>query len=86
MVRRATPVLLLALLAVAAIIAPGVAGTVPAVPTFLLMATVGGSLYPRESTEYAHSRGGSSGCVHCGVRRSEMARALTASWSYGAWR
>lgn len=61
-VRRATPVLLLvALLAVAgAIIAFGVAGTVPAVLTFLLlMATVGGSLYLWESrTEYAHSRGG----------------------------
>ena len=43
-----------------AIIAFGVAGTVPAVLTFLLlMATVGGSLYLWESrTEYAHSRGG----------------------------
>ena len=38
----------------------GVAGTVPAVLTFLLiMATVGGGLYLWDSrTEYAHSRGG----------------------------
>lgn len=61
-VRRSMPMLaLVALLALAgAVIAWGVAGTVPSVLTFLLlMATVGGGLYLWESrTEYQHSRGG----------------------------
>jgi len=52
---------LVALLSVAgAMVAYGVAGTTPAVLTFLvLMAGVGGALYWAESrTEYAHSRNG----------------------------
>ena len=56
------PVLVLVgLLAVAgALVAWGVAGTVPSVLTFLvIMAVVGGGLYMWDSrTEYAHSRGG----------------------------
>ena len=61
-VRRSLPMLgLVALLALAgALVAWGVAGTVPSVLTFLVvMATVGGGLYLWESrTEYQHSRGG----------------------------
>ena len=62
LVRRNMPVLVLVgLLAVAgALVAWGVAGTVPSVLTFLvIMAVVGGGLYMWDSrTEYAHSRGG----------------------------
>lgn len=61
-VRRSMPMLgLVALLALAgALVAWGVAGTVPSVLTFLvIMAMVGGGLYLWESrTEYQHSRGG----------------------------
>ena len=60
--RRQMPMLaLVALLALAgALVAWGVAGTVPSVLTFLVvMATLGGGLYWFESrTEYQHSRGG----------------------------
>lgn len=61
-VLRSAPMFgLVALLAVAgALVAYGVAGTVPSVLTFLVvMALVGGGLYWFESrTEYAHSRNG----------------------------
>ena len=67
-----------------AIIAFGVAGTVPAVLTFLLlMATVGGSLYLWESrTEYAQPRRDRA-AAHCGVRRSGKWR-IDGGWSSAA--
>ena len=62
LVRRNMPVLVLVglLAAAGALVAWGVAGTVPSVLTFLvIMAVVGGGLYMWDSrTEYAHSRGG----------------------------
>ena len=56
--------------------------------TFLVMMlpSVGGGLYMWESrTEYAHSRGGSSGCALWSPPIWKW-HALTASWSFGAWR